>query len=240
MLAVYLAVDYRRPLQKEMSHLLTTPNQPHPSSLQQVMEKERQQRAILEEEEPLERNKTVEENEMSERGKIVEEEAIERSKTVEEEEAAEQSKTVEVKEAPKSSKCAEKAKSPESSKLAPDQAKKKQPKTKPIGSSTKSKLPRSQSFSHESAERLKQLEKGFVLDGTVVSRLYNDEIGRTQPSLNFGIPQYNAMHDKHCANYFRSRQVPKLNEVTDGGGETSSLSLREHSCTYFDRRARRQ
>ena len=146
-------------------------------------------------------------------------------------EAAESSNCAVKQEVSKSAKCAEKEKTSECSKLEPDQVKKKQTKAKPA----KTKVPRSRTFSHESAERLKQLEKGFILDGTVVSRLYNDEIGRTQPSLNFGIPQYNALRDKHCANYFKTKQVPKLNEVKRTG--TSSVSLCELSCTYRDRRA---
>ena len=168
----------------------------------------------MEEKQAPEGSKTIEEEETPELRKIVEVgEAADRGRTVEEE-ASEKSNVVREEEAPESSKCARKEKAPERSKLEPGQSRKKQPKAKATGGSTKAKLPRSRSFSHESPERLKQLERGFILDGTVVSRLYNDEIGRTQPSLNFGIPQYNALHDKHCANYFRSRQVPKLNEVT--------------------------
>ena len=46
--------------------------------------------------------------------------------------------------------------------------------------------------------RLKKLEKGFVLDGVPLSKLGNDEIGRTNPTMNIGIPQYLASKDKHC------------------------------------------
>ena len=62
--------------------------------------------------------------------------------------------------------------------------------------------------------RLKELERGFVLDGTVVSRLANDETGRSHPSLNMGIPQYNALHDKHCKSYFKSKGPPKSVRAT--------------------------
>ena len=62
--------------------------------------------------------------------------------------------------------------------------------------------------------RLKELEKGFVLDGTVVSRLANDETGRSHPSLNMGIPQYNALQDKHCKSYFKAKGLPKSVQTT--------------------------
>ncbi len=42
-----------------------------------------------------------------------------------------------------------------------------------------------------------------------MSHLANDETDRTGPSLNLGIPQYNAMDDKYCKSYFRSRGLPK-------------------------------
>ncbi len=58
--------------------------------------------------------------------------------------------------------------------------------------------------------RLKQLEKGFVSDGVALSHLANDETDRTAPSLNLGIPQYNAMDDRYCRTYFRSRGLPKV------------------------------
>ena len=57
--------------------------------------------------------------------------------------------------------------------------------------------------------RLKQLEKGFVLDGVPLSKLANDEIGRTHPSLNIGIPQYSALYDPGCKQLFATRNKPK-------------------------------
>lgn len=52
--------------------------------------------------------------------------------------------------------------------------------------------------------RLKQLEKGFILDGVVLSKLANDETGRSHPSLNMGVPQYSALNDPGCKLYFAS------------------------------------
>ena len=75
--------------------------------------------------------------------------------------------------------------------------------------------------------RLKQLERGFVLDGVCLSHLANDETDRTFPSLNIGrlipsryqltddrfssgIPQYNAQFDRSTASYFKRRGLPKF------------------------------
>ena len=65
-------------------------------------------------------------------------------------------------------------------------------------------------FSHSCVCRLKQLEKGFVLDGVPMSHLVNDETGRTNPSINMGIPQYNALDDKSCAGYFQRKGLPRV------------------------------
>lgn len=64
--------------------------------------------------------------------------------------------------------------------------------------------------------RLKLLEKQFILDGVPLNKLANDEIGRTQPSLNIGIPQYSAVNDPACKNYFKSKNVkqPKPSKET--------------------------
>ena len=73
------------------------------------------------------------------------------------------------------------------------------------------KFPRSRhSFSHESPERLKELEKRFVLDGVALSHFANDETDRTQPSLDLGIPQYSAAKDHHAKGYFARRGLPKI------------------------------
>lgn len=58
--------------------------------------------------------------------------------------------------------------------------------------------------------RLKELEQGFVLDGVTLSKQANDEIDRTQPSLNLGVPQYNAVNDPHCKRYFKTKGLPQL------------------------------
>ena len=73
-------------------------------------------------------------------------------------------------------------------------------------------FPRSRrcSFSHETPERLNELERSFVLDGVALSHLANDEIDRTHPSLDLGIPQYNAMRDGHVKSYFARKGLPKI------------------------------
>ena len=88
-----------------------------------------------------------------------------------------------------------------------------QDKAKPAGgkSSSSAQFLRTKRFSYESPERLKQLERGFVLDGVALSRLANEETDRTHPSLNVGIPQYRARQDKHCKSYFSSNKaLPKI------------------------------
>ena len=57
--------------------------------------------------------------------------------------------------------------------------------------------------------RLKELERNFVLDCIPLSKLANDEVGRTKPSLNIGIPQYLATKDPGCKNYFKRKGVGK-------------------------------
>lgn len=47
------------------------------------------------------------------------------------------------------------------------------------------------------------------MDGIPLSKLANDETGRTQPSLNMGIPQYSAINDSSCKGYFSSKGLPK-------------------------------
>ena len=62
-----------------------------------------------------------------------------------------------------------------------------------------------------SPEELEKREKGFLLDGTLLSRQGNDETERCNPSyLNFGIPQYNALKDPHLKRYLRTnKSLPK-------------------------------
>ena len=68
---------------------------------------------------------------------------------------------------------------------------------------------RARRFSYESPEKLKEREKGFVLDGVVLSRLGNEDTKRSNPSLNIGIPQYNALRDPANQTYLRRRGLPK-------------------------------
>lgn len=107
-------------------------------------------------------------------------------------------------------------------------------------------------------EYKREREKGFILDGTVVSKLANDDVDRNAPSLNFGIPQYNALTDPHCKGYFKSKSLPKkvkaaihnqevsqrlLERGTEGGGvgDNRRVCLRlavkymqsGHICTTF-------
>ena len=62
-----------------------------------------------------------------------------------------------------------------------------------------------------SDQELKEREKGFLLDGTLLSRQANDETDRCNPShLNFGIPQYNALKDPHLKRYLKTnKSLPK-------------------------------
>lgn len=93
-------------------------------------------------------------------------------------------------------------------------------------------------MTHYIAYRLKELERAFVLDGVTLSKQANDEVNRTQPSLNLGIPQYNALYDKHCKSYFESKSLPKgtQNAKQSSGNETEhGASMMGH---VFDRFAR--
>ena len=77
---------------------------------------------------------------------------------------------------------------------------------------------------------MKELEKGFVLDGVAVGKQSNDETGRSQPSPNIGIPQYNALRDKHCKNYFTTRSLPKFVQPTKS---LTSVEDAEHSASMM-------
>ena len=59
--------------------------------------------------------------------------------------------------------------------------------------------------------RLKQLEKRFILDGVPLGKLANDDTGRTQPSLNIGIP---ALNDPACKIFLNSKCVQKTTNET--------------------------
>lgn len=72
-------------------------------------------------------------------------------------------------------------------------------------------------------EHRRERERGFVLDGAVVSKLANDDCDRNAPSLNFGIPQYNALTDPHCKGYFKSKALPKNLKTVMHSQEVSQL-----------------
>lgn len=102
-------------------------------------------------------------------------------------------------------------------------------RTVPVGHTLRNKLFSCEAVmsSTKSARRAeleckREREKGFILDGTVVSRLANDETDRNAPSLNFGIPQYNALTDPHCKSYFKSKAVPKKLTTAIRNPEVSS------------------
>ena len=53
-----------------------------------------------------------------------------------------------------------------------------------------------------------------------MSHLVNDETARTNPSINMGIPQYNALDDKSCAGYFQRKGLPRVvKKSKEVGGE---------------------
>lgn len=92
--------------------------------------------------------------------------------------------------------------------------------------------------------RLRKSERGFVLDGVPLSKLANDETGRTQPSLNFGIPPYSPLHDKNCKTFFQSKGLPKgikdSFQKESEKGKTASISeqfvLSSSAVKYLDDR----
>lgn len=123
------------------------------------------------------------------------------------------------------------------------------PRKRPRAQSAK--FPRARKFSYESPERysfvvikiyskttsvlhiltcrLKELERGFVLDAVALSKHANDETGRTHPSLNLGIPQYNALKDAHCKTYFQMKGLPKYTnqakeKLAEGDVDSESTS----------------
>ena len=90
---------------------------------------------------------------------------------------------------------------------------------KPAGGKCSSaQFPRTKRFSYKSPERMKQVERGFVLDGVALSRLANKKPRpeQTHPSLNVCVPQYRARYDKHCKSYFSSNKaLPKISSSPD-------------------------
>ena len=84
------------------------------------------------------------------------------------------------------------------------------------------------------------MEKGFVLDAVALGKHANDEIGRTQPSLNMGIPQYNALKDPNCKTYFSMKGLPKhtqqaQKELSQGKGDESIEVSSSMMGPVFDR-----
>ncbi|XP_062515678.1 sperm microtubule associated protein 1-like [Corticium candelabrum] len=53
-------------------------------------------------------------------------------------------------------------------------------------------------------EKLRALECSFILDGVAVSRQANEDVHRTNPTINIGIPQYYGAKDRHARTYVRS------------------------------------
>ena len=82
-------------------------------------------------------------------------------------------------------------------------------KNKSKSGSAKVFVPRGRKFSYEEKEKLKELERGFILDGVALSRMTNEETGRTNPSINIGVPQYKAKEDHYCTSYFKMKALPK-------------------------------
>ena len=104
---------------------------------------------------------------------------------------------------------------------------------RPRSSEGKPFFPRVRKFSYESQEKLKELEKGFVLDGVVLSRQTNEETARTNPSINIGIPQYRATEDKHCSGYFTKTKALPKNIVRQCKISTRSIAI-FHSQIMLD------
>lgn len=93
-------------------------------------------------------------------------------------------------------------------------------------------FPRERRFSYETPERLKELERGFVLDGVALSRQANEETDRTHPSLNVGIPQYRPLEDRHSRAYYKNnKSLPKLVTKADKvSDEYSAVAAFHVSC----------
>eukprot|EP00117_Sycon_ciliatum_P043311 scpid87862/ scgid4723/ len=75
-------------------------------------------------------------------------------------------------------------------------------------------------------EERRQLEQSFVLDSVALSMRANAEPNRTGPSMNIGIPQYNAQHDEHAKTYFKSKGVDKTLETTHQVGACAHSTAR--------------
>ena len=79
-----------------------------------------------------------------------------------------------------------------------------------------------------------------------LNKLANDETGRTQPSLNIGIPQYSAVNDPACKNYFRSKSARQLKppketiasekEISDSLSRFEKLVRNSNAKKYLDDR----
>ena len=74
-------------------------------------------------------------------------------------------------------------------------------------------------------EKLQALECNFILDGVAVSKQGNDDIHRTNPSINIGIQQYNGARDKHARSYRRSTPSREATKRTQQVGKSVLLIL---------------
>jgi hypothetical protein len=92
---------------------------------------------------------------------------------------------------------------------------------------------RKSSTSTDNSDTLKQMEKGFVLDGVVLSRLSNDDAKRTNPSINIGIPQYIAQKDVHSNAYFTSKALPKRIPSDSMMGSTKDKFFKSTEATKY-------
>jgi hypothetical protein len=74
-----------------------------------------------------------------------------------------------------------------------------------------------------SPEKLRGLERNFILDGVAVSKQANDDIHRTNPSINIGIQQYNAAKDKHARNYIRTAPAKQATERAEQNDHSTMM-----------------
>ncbi|XP_065829716.1 sperm microtubule associated protein 1-like [Oscarella lobularis] len=95
-----------------------------------------------------------------------------------------------------------------------------------------------------SPEKRRGLEMNFVLDGVALSKQANDDARRTNPSINIGIPQYQAQRDKHAQSYFVTKPAKTSLKTTRQDSEPSTVmgkvydrfTKRCHSATYLRER----
>jgi len=83
---------------------------------------------------------------------------------------------------------------------------------------------------------LKELEKGFILDGVPLSKVANDETDRTNPTLNLGIPQYNGKKDTHCRLHYSKKSSDYSGTDSMMGHVYDNLCFASSSRNYIDNR----